>query len=376
MRTHYIVLGVAETADQTEIRSAYLRLLHVHHPDHNDDPRAGVITAEIIKAYAILGDPEQRVRYDHSHGINQPASPAASTSSYPSPSRPASSPVRSSRRRRTSASPQPAVAPAGAFPWFRTHPAITTLLVILTLGLGLYLFFARPAVDTSPRAAVNQLVEQLATVVASKATAAGVLHDGADTVNEYELDRSKFDPADFAPIADRLQSFLSDPQANAGGFVSRAYFNARLMQLSVATLNHFEKGVDISADVQQVDALGQDPYVRRWLVTSPYLGAFHALRGKLLLMKHAQASGLARTAARTNLDALNQQIATQRAQMQAQVNAGGSVPASVATSFNTTVETYNQLSAANAKNQSLYDDADLAFNRCLDVRFLSSRTRD
>jgi hypothetical protein len=369
MHTHYHVLGVLETADQTEIRTTYLRLLHVHHPDHSDDPRAGLITAEIIKAYAILGDPGKRARYDRAHGINQPAPLTASTSA----SFPASSPARSRRRR--SASSQPAVAPpAGAFSLFRTHPAIATLLVILTLGLGLYLFFARPAVNTSPRAAVNQLVQQLAGVVASKATSAGVLHDGADTVNEYELDRSKFEPADFAPIANRLQPFLSDPQANADGFVSRAYFNARLMQLSVATLNHFEKGADISADVEQIDALGQDPYVRRWLVTSPYLGAFHALHAKLLLMKRAQASALSRTAARTNLDALNQQIVTQRAQMQAQVQAGGSVPASVATSFNTTVETYNQLSAANAKNQSLYDDADLAFNRCLDVRFLSSRT--
>lgn len=58
----YRVLGVPENASQEEIKKAYRRLAHQHHPD-----RAGGSEEkfkEINTAYQILSDTEKRARYD------------------------------------------------------------------------------------------------------------------------------------------------------------------------------------------------------------------------------------------------------------------------------------------------------------------------
>jgi len=61
----YAVLGVARSATQEEIKSAYRKLAREHHPDVNPDkPEAEERFKEITQAYAILSDEEKRSRYD------------------------------------------------------------------------------------------------------------------------------------------------------------------------------------------------------------------------------------------------------------------------------------------------------------------------
>ncbi len=65
LRNPYDVLGVAQTADANEIRSAYRRLALQYHPDRNPgDGAAEERFKEISEAYATLRDPESRARYD------------------------------------------------------------------------------------------------------------------------------------------------------------------------------------------------------------------------------------------------------------------------------------------------------------------------
>ncbi|HEX4154794.1 MAG TPA: J domain-containing protein [Acidobacteriaceae bacterium] len=358
MPTHYDVLGLPETADQPAIRSAYLRLLHLHHPDHNTGPDADAITAQLIDAYAILGDPGKRARYDRTHGFNQPL-PAPHASTHPVSAQ--------SDGARASAS-----SPSTTTHWFQTRAAFITLLTALAVALGLYLWLSPSRVVThSPRATVNSLIDQFVSTVLARATPAGSHREGLSIVNDYALDRSRYDLSTLRSLADDLQAYLPDSGANSDGLVTRAYFNARLMQLSVATLDDFQKGAAIDGDIEQIDRLGQNPYVHPWLAAGPYAHPFSDLHARLLRMSHAQASGLSRLAAQTNLADLSAQITAERARMQA----AGDVPASVASSFNAEVENYNQLSAAGAKNQALYDEVDLAFNRCLDARFLTRHNR-
>jgi hypothetical protein len=60
--THYDVLGVTPSADPAEIRRAYVGLARRLHPDAaGGDPDAMVAVNE---AWAVLGDPETRARYD------------------------------------------------------------------------------------------------------------------------------------------------------------------------------------------------------------------------------------------------------------------------------------------------------------------------
>ena len=63
-RDLYEVLGVARTASQDEIKTAYRKLAREYHPDVNKAPDAEEKFKEIGSAYNVLSDPERRARYD------------------------------------------------------------------------------------------------------------------------------------------------------------------------------------------------------------------------------------------------------------------------------------------------------------------------
>jgi curved DNA-binding protein CbpA len=68
---YYRVLGVARDASTSEIRRAYRRLARRHHPDRNPGPDSPERFQTLAEAYAVLGDPARRARYDHT--IQPPA---------------------------------------------------------------------------------------------------------------------------------------------------------------------------------------------------------------------------------------------------------------------------------------------------------------
>src|SRR5918994_6451548 len=62
---YYEVLGVARTATEQEIKSAYRRLALKFHPDRNPgDKEAEERFKEAAEAYSVLGDAQKRQRYD------------------------------------------------------------------------------------------------------------------------------------------------------------------------------------------------------------------------------------------------------------------------------------------------------------------------
>lgn len=60
--THYEVLGVAATARVAELRSAYVGLARVHHPDRSGGDAARM--RAVNEAWATLSDPARRAQYD------------------------------------------------------------------------------------------------------------------------------------------------------------------------------------------------------------------------------------------------------------------------------------------------------------------------
>src|SRR6266852_1476700 len=64
-RDYYTVLGVARTATEKDIKSAYRKLARKHHPDVNPgDTKSESLFKEIGEAYSVLSDADKRKKYD------------------------------------------------------------------------------------------------------------------------------------------------------------------------------------------------------------------------------------------------------------------------------------------------------------------------
>lgn len=63
MKDYYKVLGVTKEASEEEIKKAYRRLAHQHHPDKTGGSEAKF--KEINEAYQVLSDKNKRAQYDH-----------------------------------------------------------------------------------------------------------------------------------------------------------------------------------------------------------------------------------------------------------------------------------------------------------------------
>src|SRR5215469_13991057 len=66
MITLYDVLGVCPQDDAEKLKDAFRNAVKTSHPDlHADDPHAIARFRQVVRANAILSDPDQRAVYDH-----------------------------------------------------------------------------------------------------------------------------------------------------------------------------------------------------------------------------------------------------------------------------------------------------------------------
>ncbi|UAB78518.1 J domain-containing protein [Erythrobacter sp. SCSIO 43205] len=80
MRDPYKTLGIARTASEKEIKSAYRKLAKELHPDRNkDNPKAAEKFSDATKAYDLLSDKNKRAQFDRGEidADGNPANPFA-----------------------------------------------------------------------------------------------------------------------------------------------------------------------------------------------------------------------------------------------------------------------------------------------------------
>ncbi|HFC11509.1 MAG TPA: J domain-containing protein [Anaerolineae bacterium] len=69
-KDYYKILGVKKDADEKAIKKAYRKLARQYHPDQNpDDPKAEDKFKDINEAYEVIGDADNRAKYDQ-FGVN------------------------------------------------------------------------------------------------------------------------------------------------------------------------------------------------------------------------------------------------------------------------------------------------------------------
>lgn len=82
MSDPYSTLGVARTASEKEIKSAYRKLAKELHPDRNkDNPKAAEKFSDVTKAYDLLSDKDKRAQFDRDEidADGNPTNPFAGT---------------------------------------------------------------------------------------------------------------------------------------------------------------------------------------------------------------------------------------------------------------------------------------------------------
>jgi len=61
----YSILGLARSASEKDVKSAYRKLAKELHPDHNkDNPKAAERFAQVTHAYDLLSDKDKRAKFD------------------------------------------------------------------------------------------------------------------------------------------------------------------------------------------------------------------------------------------------------------------------------------------------------------------------
>lgn len=72
-RDYYSVLGVASDASPDELKKAFRALALKYHPDRNpDDPSAERLFRELAEAWQVVGDPDERRKYDRMGPLYRP----------------------------------------------------------------------------------------------------------------------------------------------------------------------------------------------------------------------------------------------------------------------------------------------------------------
>lgn len=120
-------------------------------------------------------------------------------------------------------------------------------------------------------------METLASIVDRRAPIVGSHMEGTTQVEDHVLDRSKFDAAEIYPIAASVRSKLESGVLDPDGFLAGAYFNSKLLGLSIDIVNGMNAGLPIRNRVVEVEQLGGDAYVADWLRQSRYCSSYRAL---------------------------------------------------------------------------------------------------
>jgi hypothetical protein len=261
---------------------------------------------------------------------------------------------------------------------------IAALVIALNQPTGYAARYEAPANSTplpvisktaaNSRDNVNELVGSMAETVHQNATVKGTHSEGTTTITDYVLDREKYDYKDFERVARQIEPFLTDGGANRDGFVSSAFFNAKIMELSIEIENGIPAGDNVLPAISEVYSLGEDRRLSTWLNSSQFLKPYQDLKAKLGPARQYYESDPPPKPTDEAIDSLKRTIDASRGAFdQARAAGDSQSERTIAVEHDRAVGQFNVLVKQNNRLIVIQRGLDLAFNRCLDTKVLMSR---
>lgn len=181
MGTLYDLLGALPSDDAEELRTAFRKAAKATHPDTNpDNPDADVRFRELMRAYDILTDPDQRATYDHLLAIALQPSTLPSTHTYET--------VRKVASNTMVASVILAVLVGGytVFGLFSRAPSAAEMVAGLTTGGTLEVSAVHPTAPAQPEPQARREADITTGSTAAMAAAAPAAKEPAPPVGRLE----------------------------------------------------------------------------------------------------------------------------------------------------------------------------------------------
>ena len=248
-----------------------------------DKPRNAVLLRTLGHQLFALGDLVESVRALRASLALAPDERTSKLLEYAVAT--AGTPVASRRRRSAGPFFAAAIAPAlfsACGVWIARQPAAAAI-ANAAMGREAPAPVAAPAAapaheeEIAAPASSDPWVARLANLVEVRSPIIGTHSEAGTIVREHDLDRSRFDPAEIDQIADAIAQQIG-PADPVDPRVVAAYFNARMLGLSIHLVQALRAGEPVADYAARVQRILRSEPLATWLPSSPMLDRPHTWR--------------------------------------------------------------------------------------------------
>lgn len=215
-------------------------------------------------------------------------------------------------------------------------------------------------------------VARLANLVEVRSPIVGTHAEAGTIVREHDLDRSRFDAAEIDQIADAIAQQIGraepvDPRVVA------AYFNARMLALSIHLINALRAGEPVGDRAAEVQRLVRWEPVATWLRSSAYALQAADLDKELRSVTGAYTGGRALSTLEEDLSRRKQELSEEEVRLEIYRRANVADYKDRVDDFNRGVRAAKAAMREYRRRRSGMARLEVAFNRCLDPKILFTR---
>lgn len=212
-------------------------------------------------------------------------------------------------------------------------------------------------------------VARLAAIVEVRSPFVGTHSEGQSVVRDHVLDRARFDAAEIDQIAEAIHRQMApgEPRTVA------AYFNARVLALSIRVINALRVGDPVADHASAVERLMESEPVSAWLGSSAYARAATDLRKELKALVATYTGGRPLSALEQELSLRKRELSEERAKLDFLRDKSVYQYNALVGGHNRRIRSAAALLRRYRRRASEVARLELAFNRCLDPKILFTR---